>query len=70
MPRIVSNSEIVDKADDQHIERAEAAMHQHLVDDDLEEERRDQREELEKERGDETLAEGDGGTCGWRRETR
>jgi hypothetical protein len=46
-----------DQADHQDVERAHAAMHQHLVDDDLEEHRRDQRKELEKERGDQHLAE-------------
>ena len=45
------------QADDQHVERAQAAMHQHLVDDDLEEQRRDQREELQEERGDQHLGE-------------
>ena len=35
------------KAYDQHIERAEASMHKHLVDHDLEEERRNKRKELE-----------------------
>ena len=45
------------QADDQHVERAQAAMHQHLVDDDLEEQRRDQREQLQEERGDQHLAE-------------
>ena len=40
------------EADHQHVERAHAAMHEHLVDDDLEEQRRDQRKELEEERRD------------------
>ena len=44
------------QADDQDIERGEAAMHQHLVDHDLEEQRRDQREQLQEERGDQHLA--------------
>ena len=39
-----------DQADDKHVERAQAAMHQHLVDDDLEEQRRHQGEQLQKER--------------------
>lgn len=39
-----------DKADNQHIERGQAAMHQHLVDDHLKEERRHKREELQEER--------------------
>ena len=43
-----------DEADDQHVERGQAAMHQHLVDDDLEEQRRDQGKELQEERGDST----------------
>ena len=41
----------------QHLQRRQAAVHQHLVDDHLEEQRRDQREELQEERGDEHLAE-------------
>src|SRR5579883_189050 len=45
-----------DEPDHQHIERRQAAMHQHLVGDDLEEERRHQREKLEEERGDDDLA--------------
>ena len=49
--------------DDQHIERAQRAMHQHLVDDHLKEQRRDQREQLQKERGDEHLAEQAAGIC-------
>ena len=32
-------------------------MHEHLVDDDLEEQRRDERKELKEERGDQHLAE-------------
>ena len=39
-----------DKSDHEHVERAEAAVHQHLVDHNLEEQRRDQRKKLEKER--------------------
>ena len=46
-----------DEADDQHVERAHAAMHEHLVDDDLEEQRRDERKELQEERGDQHFAE-------------
>ena len=46
-----------DKADDQHVERAHAAMHEHLVDDHLEEQRRDEGEELQEERGDQHFAE-------------
>ena len=46
-----------DQADDQDVERAQAAMHEHLVDDDLEEQRRDQGKELQEERGDQHLAE-------------
>ncbi len=42
-----------DEADDQHVERAEAAVHEHLVDHDLEEQGRDQAEELEEEGRDE-----------------
>ena len=57
MPSTASNTAIADQADDQHVERAHAAMHQHLVDDDLEEQRRDEREELQEERGDQHLAE-------------
>src|SRR5262245_48424157 len=45
------------EADDKHVERAHTAMYEHLVDDDLEEHRRDQREHLQEERGDEYLAE-------------
>ena len=70
MPSSVSNTEIVDQADDQHVERAQAAVDQHLVDDDLEEQRRDEREQLQEERGDQHLAEQAGGICGWRRGTR
>ena len=45
-----------DQPDHQHVERAHAAVHQHLVDHDLEEQRRDQREELQEERGHQHLA--------------
>jgi hypothetical protein len=40
------------QADDEHVERGQAAVHQHLVHHDLEEQRADQREELQHE-GDE-----------------
>src|SRR6266853_6729926 len=46
-----------DQADYQDIERAQASMHQHLVDDDLEEQRRDQRKQLQEERRQQHLAE-------------
>ena len=45
-----------DEPDDQHIERTQRAIDQNLVDDDLEEQRRDKREKLEKERSDKNLA--------------
>jgi len=45
-----------DKPDDEHIERAHAAVHEHLIDDDLEEEGRDEGEHLEKKRCNEHLA--------------
>ena len=57
MPRIASNTADCHKADDQHVERAHAAMHEHLVDHDLKEQRRDERKYLQEERGDEHLAE-------------
>ena len=41
--------------DDQDVERREPAMHQHLVDHDLEEDRCDQGEELQEEGGDQDL---------------
>ena len=44
------------QADDDDIERGQAAMHQHLVDDDLKEQRRDKRKKLEEERGDQHFA--------------
>ena len=44
------------QADHQHIERAEGAMHQHLVDHHLEEQRRDQRKQLQEERSEQHLA--------------
>ena len=46
-----------DEPDHEHVERAHAAMHEHLVDHHLEEQRRDQREELQEEGGDQHLAE-------------
>ena len=45
-----------DQPHHQHVERAHAAVHEHLVDHDLEEERRDQREQLDEERGQQDLA--------------
>src|SRR5262249_10310074 len=45
------------QADNQYIERRHATMHEHLVDDDLKEERRDEREDLKEERSDQHLAE-------------
>ena len=45
------------EADHQHVERAQRAVHQHLVDHHLEEQRRDQREDLQEERRDQHLAE-------------
>src|SRR5260370_20852640 len=45
------------EADDQNVERAHAAMYEHLVDDDLEEQRRDKREDLQEERGRQDLPE-------------
>ena len=41
---------------DQDVERAKAAMHQHFVDDHLKEQRRHQREKLQEERGEQHLA--------------
>ena len=46
-----------DEADDEHVERGQRAVHQHLVDHDLEEQWRDQRKQLEEERGGQHLAE-------------
>src|SRR5690349_22224777 len=45
-----------DKADDQNIERSDAAMNQDLVDDDLKEEWRNEGEDLQKEGRDQHLA--------------
>jgi hypothetical protein len=42
--------------DDQHVQRAQRPVHQHLVDDHLEEQRRDEREQLQEERRDQHLA--------------
>ena len=44
------------QTDDQHVERAQGPVHQHLVDDHLEEQRRDQGEQLQEERRDQHLA--------------
>jgi hypothetical protein len=46
-----------DKPDHQDVERGEPAMHQHLVDHHLEEQRRDQREYLQEKRRDQHLGE-------------
>lgn len=46
------------KPDDEHDQRRIAAMRQHLVDDDLEEKRRDQCEELDEQRCDQHMSEG------------
>ncbi len=40
----------------QHFERGQAVVDQHLVDDDLEEKRRDERQDLDEERGDQHVA--------------
>ena len=45
-----------DQADDEHIERGQAAVHEHLVHHHLEEQRADQREELKEEGDHEHLA--------------
>ena len=70
MPRIGLEHGDRDQPDDQHVERAQAAVDQHLVDDDLEEQRRDQREQLQEERGDQHFAQVAGDIYGSRRETR
>ena len=44
------------QTDDQHVEGAQRPVYQHLVDDDLEEQRRDQGEQLQEERRDQHLA--------------
>src|SRR5215468_5820614 len=44
------------QTDDKHIEGAETAVNQHLVDDDLEKQRRNKREQLQKERRRQHLA--------------
>ena len=46
-----------EQADGQHVERRQAPMDQDLVDNHLKEQRRDQRKELQKERGDQYLGE-------------
>src|ERR1700737_4201463 len=46
-----------DEAEDEHVEGAHAAMHEHLVNHHLEEQRGDQREELQEEGGDEHFGE-------------
>jgi hypothetical protein len=60
MPRMVSNTpiEYPDRYQPhhEHVERADAAMHQHLVDHHLEEQRRDQREDLQEEGRDHHFA--------------
>ena len=57
MPRTVSKIGDGEQADDQaHTSVLSAVMHQHLIDDDLEEQRRDQAEKLEEEGGDEHFA--------------
>ena len=45
------------EADHEHVERGQAAMHEHLVHHDLEEQRADQAEELQEQRDDEHFAE-------------
>ena len=45
-----------EQADDQHVQRAQAAVHQNLVDHHLEEQRRDQSEHLQEERGHQHFA--------------
>src|SRR3954454_24207426 len=45
-----------DEADDEDVERGQRAVHQNLVDHDLEEQRRDQRKKLEEERSRQHLA--------------
>ena len=46
-----------DHTGDHHVERAETLVHQHLVDDDLEDHRRYEGEDLQEERGDHHLGE-------------
>ncbi len=46
-----------DQARDQNVERAHASMHEHLVDDHLEEQRRDDGKDLKEERRDQHFAE-------------
>ena len=45
-----------EQADDQHVQRAQAAVHENLVDHHLEEQRRDQGEHLQEERGHQHFA--------------
>ena len=45
-----------DKTDDEHVEGAHAAVHEHLVDHDLEEQRRNKGKQLQEERGNKHLA--------------
>ena len=56
MPSTVSNTEIASRPMTSTSSVLRRAMHQHLVDDHLEEQRRDQREELQEERRDQHLA--------------
>src|SRR6267154_4943312 len=44
------------KTDDQNLKRAQSAMHENLVDNDLEEQRADKREQLKEEGSDQYLA--------------
>ena len=59
-----------EQPDHQHIERADAAMDQDLVDDHLKEQRRDERKQLKKEGRDQHLGQLRADTCGWRPGTR
>ena len=45
-----------DEPEDENVKSGHAAMHEHLIDDDLKEERRNEGKELQKERGDQDLA--------------
>ena len=58
-----------DESDNEYSERTQGATGQHLVDDDLEEQRRDEREQLQEKRSDEDLAQANDDICGWRRGT-
>ena len=53
---MVSKHRDREQPDDQHVERAQGPVYQHLVDDHLEEQRRDQGEQLQEERRDQHLA--------------